>query len=411
MIALEEIPMADFNLMRELHQPADTKIVLLVMDGLGGLSDKPGGPTELEAAKTPNLDRLAKEGSLGQSIPVRLGITPGSGPGHLALFGYDPLEFEIGRGVIEASGIGMKVAKGDVAARGNFCTVDEGGKITDRRAGRISSEAARPIVDKLDAVQIAGVETQVRVLREYRFGLVMHGENLSPEIADTDPLEVGLAPLAAKALDPRAEHTADLVNEWMAEARKALAGETRANSLTLRGFSTHPNLPQFDEIYGLKAACVAVYPMYKGVAHLVGMDVQTYEGETPSDEFNQAGKVWGDYDFFFIHIKKTDSLGEDGAFEDKAAYIEKVDAALPTLLDLEPDVLVVTGDHSTPARMRYHSWHPVPVLLWAPERGREDAQTTFGETACAQGGLGTFQAADLMPLMMAHGGRLTKFGA
>jgi 2,3-bisphosphoglycerate-independent phosphoglycerate mutase len=403
--------MADLTLMRTLHQPADTKMVLLVMDGLGGLSVAPGGPTELEAAETPNLDRLAAEGTLGQTIPVRAGITPGSGPGHLALFGYDPITFEVGRGVIEASGVGMRVGKGDVAARGNFCTVDASGKITDRRAGRIPSDEARPLVERLDAIELPGVQIDVRVLREYRFGIVMRGEGLGPHIHDTDPLETGEAPLRAVASDPDSEHTADLVNAWVKEARKALADEPKANALTLRGFSANPHLPQFDEIYGLNAACVAVYPMYKGVAHLVGMQVQTFDGESPSDEFSAVKSIWSAHDFFFIHIKKTDSLGEDGDFEKKAAMIEKVDAALPELLDLSPDVLAVTGDHSTPARMKYHSWHPVPVLLWAPTTGRADGHKAFGETACSQGGLGTLPASDLMPLMMAHAGRLAKFGA
>lgn len=403
--------MADFTLMRALHQPADTKMVLLVLDGVGGLSVTPGGPTELEAAQTPNLDRLAAEGTLGQTIPVRQGITPGSGPGHLALFGYDPVTFDVGRGVIEASGVGMSVGKGDVAARGNFCTVDGSGKITDRRAGRISSDVARPLVERLDAIELPDVQIDVRVLREYRFGIVMRGDNLAPHIHDTDPLETGLAPLDAVAFDPDSQHTADLMNSWMKEARKALADEPKANALTLRGFSSDPHLPKFDEIYGLNAACVAVYPMYKGVAHLVGMKVHAFEGETPADEFAAASHIWSAHDFFFIHIKKTDSLGEDGAFDKKAEMIEKVDAALPALLDLGLDVLAVTGDHSTPARMKYHSWHPVPVLLWAPSTARSDAQKKFGETACAQGGLGTFQAPDLMPLMMAHASRLSKYGA
>jgi 2,3-bisphosphoglycerate-independent phosphoglycerate mutase len=403
--------MADFTLMRTLHQPADTKMVLLVLDGVGGLSVAPGGPTELEAAKTPNLDRLAAEGTLGQTIPVRPGITPGSGPGHLGLFGYDPVTFAVGRGVIEASGVGMKVGKGDVAARGNFCTVDASGKITDRRAGRLSSDEARPLVERLDAIEIPDVQIDVRVLREYRFGVVMRGEGLAPHIDDTDPLATGEAPLDAVAAEPDSRHTAELVNAWVKEARRALADEPKANALTLRGFSVNPHLPQFDEIYGLNAVCIAVYPMYKGVARLVGMQVHSFEGESPKDEFQAASSIWSAHDFFFIHIKKTDSLGEDGAFDKKAEMIEKVDAALPDLLDLSPDVLAVTGDHSTPARMKYHSWHPVPVLLWAPATARRDAQTTFGETACAQGGLGTFQASDLMPLMMAHAGRLTKYGA
>lgn len=403
--------MANLDLMRKLHQPADTKIVLLVIDGLGGLPIEPGGPTELEAAETPNLDQLAAEGTLGLSIPVRPGITPGSGPGHLSLFGYDPLEFDVGRGVIEAAGIGLRVEKGDLAARGNFATVDRSGLITDRRAGRLSSDEARPLVKKLQGIELPGVETQVEVLREYRFALVLRGENLTPNIDDTDPLQTGEAPLPAKALDQQSEPAADLVNQWMTAARQILADEPKANALTLRGFSTNPALPQFPEIYGLKGACIAVYPMYRGVARLVGMEVLQLEAETPEAEFETAAANLADYDFLFIHIKKPDSLGEDGDFHAKAAYISMIDQALPILMDANPDVLVVTADHSTPSRLRYHSWHPVPTLLWAPATSRPDIQTAFGETRCLAGGLGLHPAYELMPQVMAHAGRLEKFGA
>lgn len=403
--------MANLDLMQRLQQPNDTKIVLLVLDGLGGLSSKSGGPTELEAARIPNMDRLAREGTLGQIIPVLPGITPGSGPAHLALFGYDPIEYEVGRGVIEAAGIGMHVESGDVAARGNFCTVDSKGRITDRRAGRIPSDEAEPLVARLDGITLEGADSEVRVLREYRFALVLRDSDLHPNIADTDPLETGQAPLPAVAQDEASERTAELVNQWIEEARGQLAAEPKANALTLRGFSTNPNLPQFPEIYGLNPACVAVYPMYRGVSRLVGMHVEEFDGEAPQDEFETARRLWDGHDFLFIHIKKPDSLGEDGAFDDKAGYLEKLDDALNALLDLDPDVLAITGDHSTPSRMKYHTWHPVPLLLWAPATAREDAQTEFGEAQCAQGGLGTFPAQELMPLLMAHAGRLQKYGA
>ncbi|MEW6568640.1 MAG: 2,3-bisphosphoglycerate-independent phosphoglycerate mutase [Chloroflexota bacterium] len=403
--------MADLRLMRELRQKTPSKIVLLVMDGLGGLPIEPGGPTELEAASKPNLDRLAAEGTIGQLIPVRPGITPGSGPAHLALFGYDPLEHEVGRGVLEAIGVGLEVHKGDVAARGNFCTVNAFGKITDRRAGRIPTEQAVPLVERLAKLQLTGVRTEVRHVKEYRFAVVMRGDGLVPEIADTDPQQTGLEPLPARPLTPAAQRTADLFNAWMSRARQVLADQPKANSLTLRGFSTDPGLPRFPEIYGLRAACVAVYPMYKGVARLVGMEILRVEGERPEDEFAVVARAWDEYDFFFIHIKKTDSTGEDGDFAAKSAVIESVDTALPTLLDLKPEVLAVTGDHSTPARMRTHTWHPVPLLLWAPKTGLPDDQVAFGERACSIGGLGTLPASDLMPLLMAHAGRLAKFGA
>ena len=403
--------MANFDLIRELQFDNGSKIVLLIMDGLGGMPMEPGGPTELEAARTPTLDRLAAEGTIGQTIPIRPGITPGSGPAHLALFGYDPVEHEVGRGVLEATGVGLHVHEGDVAARGNFCTLDSQGKISDRRAGRIPTEEAIPIVKKLSGIKIPGLDIEVEHVKEYRFALILRGEDLHPDIEDTDPQRTGLAPLKAKALNKQSKKAAEYVQQWVDAAQKLLADEPKANGVTLRGFSSDPQLPKFPEIYGLRSGCIAVYPMYRGVARLVGMDIIEFEGDTPEEEFATAARHWDDYDFFFIHIKKTDSRGEDGDFNKKAEVIESVDRALDKLLDLKPDVLAVTGDHSTPASMRTHSWHPVPFLLWAPKHMRPDHQTEFGERACQLGGLGTMPASDVMPLLMAHAGRLQKFGA
>lgn len=400
-----------YDYLPHLFNAQKSKIVLLVMDGLGGLPQGPGGPTELEAAQTPVMDRLAAEGCLGRTIPIRPGITPGSGPAHLALFGYDPIKYEIGRGVLEAFGVGMTVNNGDVAARGNFCTLDASGKISDRRAGRIASEEAVPVVEKLKSVQIPGVQVEVRHVKEYRFAVVMRGSDLNPDIDDTDPQATGVAPLPAKARNAAAARTTELFNQWIAAAQKAIAGEPKANGLTLRGFSTDPGLPTFKDSYGLKAACVAVYPMYKGVSKLVGMDIIEFNGEKPEDEFAAAARIWNDYDFIFIHIKKTDSMGEDGNFAGKVKVIESVDAALPLLLALKPDVLMITGDHSTPWSLKAHSWHPVPFLLSAPSSVLADDQTRFGERACAHGGLGTFLAVETMSLALAHALRLNKFGA
>ena len=400
-----------FDYIPPLLRTSQSKIVLLVMDGLGGLPIEPGGPTELEAANTPNMDRLAAEGMLGQTIPIRPGITPGSGPAHLALFGYDPIQYEIGRGVLEAVGVGLQVRRGDVAARGNFATLDPAGNILDRRAGRISSEEAAPLVERLKKISLPGVETEVRQVKEYRFAVVMRGENLNGDIDDTDPQQTGVPPLPAVARTPAAEPTAELFNRWIAKACELLADSPKANGLTLRGFATDPNLPSFQDSYGLNPACVSVYPMYRGVSQLVGMEVVQFSGETPEDEFFALAKAWGDHDFFFVHIKKTDSKGEDGDFAGKAQVIEGVDVALPRLLELKPDVLIITGDHSTPARLRTHSWHPVPFLLWAPATVRPDDQTAFGERACARGGLGSFSALDTIPLALAHARRLEKFGA
>ncbi len=403
--------MADFRLMQDLAQEAKTKMVLLVLDGLGGLPQSLGGPTELEAAARPNLNRLAREGTLGQSLPVGYGITPGSGPGHLGLFGYDPLRFDIGRGVLEAFGIGVEVGEKDVAARGNFCTVDSAGLISDRRAGRIATEAARPLVDKLATIRLPGATTEVRPVKEHRFVVVFRGEGLSAEVSETDPQRTGAAPLPVRALAAQATHTAELINQWVAQARTLLANDRPANMITLRGFSGDPRLPKFGDIFKVRAACIAAYPMYRGVAKLVGMTTIPFEGDSPADEFAAVGRIWNEYDYFFVHIKPTDSRGEDGNFEAKVKAIEAVDQALPGLLKLAPEVLVVTGDHSTPAMMKTHSFHPCPVLLWAPATVRADEETSFGERACMRGGLGTFAAAEIMPLMMAHANRLAKYGA
>ena len=404
--------MANFDLMRRLALKDGGKILVLVMDGLGGLPREQGGQTELEAAHTPNMDRLAREGSLGLSIPVARGVAPGSGPAHLALFGYDPLVYEIGRGVLEATGIGLHVNPGDVAIRGNFCTVDDNGIITDRRAGRISTEEGAKRVEVLKDIVLPGVSIDIEIAKEYRFAMVLRGEGLSGAIADTDPQQTGVAPLPARATDPAAEKTAALVNQWLAEARKRLKGHEPANMATLRGFAEEPGLPKYSDVYKLKSACVAVYPMYKGVARLVGMDIiETTAHDSTQDEFDKVAQIWNDYDFIFCHIKYTDSRGEDGDFDAKVKVIEGVDAALPTLLGLNPDVLIITGDHSTPAAYKAHSWHPVPTLLWAPETHMPDRGQSYGERECMTGALGQFPATDLMPLALGHAKRLQKFGA
>jgi len=404
--------MANFDLISRLAHDTGGKILLLVMDGLGGLPRTPDGLTELETANTPNLDALAKAGSTGLSIPVVRGVAPGSGPAHLALFGYDPIQYEIGRGVLEATGIGIEVNPGDVAIRGNFCTVDSNGLITDRRAGRIPTEEGAKRVELLKQIKLPGVETIVEAVQDYRFALLLRGQGLNGAIADTDPQVTGAAPLSAKPLDPAAEHTARLVNQWLAEAARILKGHEPANMVTLRGFAMDPNLPKYKDVYKLKAACVAVYPMYKGVARLVGMNViRTDSHDSAADEFNRVAEIWNDYDFVFCHIKYTDSRGEDGNFDAKVKVIEEVDAALPILTGVKPDVMIVTGDHSTPATYKAHSWHPVPTLLYAPKTHMPDWAQCYGERECMGGALGQFPAADLMPLALAHANRLAKYGA
>jgi 2,3-bisphosphoglycerate-independent phosphoglycerate mutase len=403
--------LTDFELMRELAKKNERRIVLLVLDGLGGLPVTKGGPTELEAARTPTMDRLATEGALGLTLPIRRGITPGSGPAHLALFGYDPLQYIVGRGVLEAVGVGVRVEAGDVAARGNFCTLDGKGRITDRRAGRIATESAVPLVARLARLNVPGAAFEVRHVKEHRFALVARGQGLHSDLEDTDPQATGVPPLPVEARTPAGQATAALFNGWITAAVEALADHPSANGLTLRGFSTDPRLPTMESVFAVHPACIAVYPMYRGVSQLVGMDVLDVAGEGPEDEFAALQAAWDRFDFFFVHIKKTDSRGEDGDFQAKVEAIEAVDRALPRLLELQPDVLAITGDHSTPARLRSHSWHPVPFLLWAPATIRPDASSTFGESACSAGGLGTFPAKDILPLLLAHAERLDKFGA
>jgi len=401
--------MNNLELMRELAIEAKTKILLIVLDGLGGLPMSPDGPTELEAAHTPNLDDLAKRAICGMSTPIAPGISPGSGPGHLALFGYDPLKYEIGRGVLEALGIGFDLQPEDIAARGNFCTLDAQGLITDRRAGRIPTEVGARLCEKLRQIRLPEVVTFVEPVQEYRFLLVLRGEGLSDGLTETDPQQLGKPPLPVKPLRPEAARTADLLNQWMAEARKLLADEYPANGCNLRGIAKDPGLPKMPEVYKLRCGAIATYPMYRGVARLAGMDVLK-TGETIEDEVETLKQHWADYDFFFFHVKKTDSRGEDGDFDAKVKVIEHFDELLPDILALGPDVVIVTGDHSTPAALKSHSWHELPVLLWA-RNIRPDSVARFGERPCMAGGLGHIHHIDLMPLAMAHAGRLTKFGA
>ena len=402
------------DLTRELNEKSDSKIVLLVADGLGGLPVEPGGPTELEAAKTPNLDRLAQKGVSGSMIPIKPGITPGSGPGHLGLFGYDPLKYVIGRGVLEATGVGFHVGPHDVAIRCNFCTLDTGGNITNRRGGsgptdRLSTEQMAARVQKLRQVSLPGVEIFVEPVREHRFVVVFRGEGLGGNVADTDPQKTGVPPLEPSADDHDSQRTAEIARKFIARASELLAGQSHANGLTMRGFSVKPHLPTYEQVYGVRAAAIAVYPMYKGLARLVGMEI-VGQPETLDGEIDVLEQVFGDYDFFFVHFKYTDSRGEDGNFQAKVEMIEAFDAIVPRVERLNPTVLIVTGDHSTPSALRSHSWHPVPTLLVA-DTCRPDACRAFGETEALCGGLGHFEAVYLMPLALAHAERLGKFGA
>jgi len=397
------------DITRSLQQKNDSKIVMLVADGLGGLPQQPGGLTELETAKTPHLDALAARGVQGGSIPVKPGISPGSGPGHLGLFGYDPLQYVIGRGALEATGIGFELGPNDVAIRGNYCTLGPDGKITDRRAGRISSEESAPLAVKLRDVKIPGVEVFVEPVKEHRFVVVLRGQGLGGDVHDTDPQMTGVPPLQPKAANPASEKTAQVAAAFIEQGQKILAGQPKANGLTLRGFAPRPALPTYGEVYGLRAAAIAVYPMYKGLARLVGMDI-VGKAQTLDEQISVLEENWSKYDFFFIHFKYTDSTGEDGNFAAKVKRTEEVDAVIPRITALKPTVLIVTGDHSTPSFLKSHSWHPVPTLL-VSDCCRFDGHTEFGERTSMRGGLGQFEAKYLMPLALSNAGRLGKYGA
>ena len=392
-----------------LAQPADTRIVTVVIDGLGGFADANHG-TELEEASTPNLDQLAAEGAVGLLEPVGAGITPGSGPGHLALFGYDPFEYELGRGALSAAGLGVDLGPGDVAARGNLATLDADGRVTDRRAGRIADADAREVVRMLtEGVHVDGVEVVFANEAQHRVLVVFRGAGLDPHVSDSDPQALGVPPRPVHALTPHADRTAEVIGQFDQEVRRVLADHGQANCLLLRGFDTHRELPSMQGRYGLNPAAIAVYPMYRGIARLVGMEVLA--GASGLDD--QVGLLrshWDGFDYFFVHHKGADSAGEDGNFEAKVAAIEALDAAIPDIVGQGPDVLVVTGDHATPTQMAAHSWHPVPAVVWGERVGRDDV-TCFGERWCRLGSLGRRPTIELMPILLACAGRLAKYGA
>jgi 2,3-bisphosphoglycerate-independent phosphoglycerate mutase len=398
-----------FELMKMLKQPSTEKIVFLVIDGLGGLPQE--NNTELELAQTPNMDKLAAKSETGLMIPIIPGVTPGSGPGHLALFGYDPLQYMIGRGILSALGVKFPIRDGDLAARVNFATLDAKGNVIDRRAGRIPDEINRIMCDKIREIQIPGLKIFIETEKEHRAALILRGQSFSDNLSETDPQKTDVPPLPVRALDnkPATVHTAEMLNTFLSEVRKKLKGEKPANGILLRGFALYQQIPSMNDIYGLNACAIAGYPMYRGLASLVGMEViETESGVGP--QFAKLGEHWGNYDFYFVHIKYTDSRGEDGDFPAKVSVIEEVDEHIPSILNLNPDVLVITADHSTPASFKAHSWHPVPLLIsskWARRAGI----SKFGETELLRGTLGIIHSPDLMPLVMAHAGKLAKFGA
>ena len=403
------------HLIADLARPADTRIVLLVIDGVGDIVTADQPQTALERAVTPNLDALAERSAVGRQIPVAQAVTTGSGPGHLALFGYDPLseEADIGRGVLEALGVGMEIGPGDVAARGNFATADEAGNLVDRRAGRILTSECERLVDLLNRAvaenPVEGLDVHLVAGEAYRCVLRLSGHGLNADLGETDPQRLGVPPLRLRAQSPPAAATAEKVRRVIQVLEAAIRDEPKANRLLLRGFAGLPRLPQMDVLYHLRGGCFAGYPLYRGVARACGMEVVEC-GKTFADVVAKARDRWDDFDFFFLHVKDTDKAGEDGDLDAKVKAIETVDRLLPDLLALGPDVICVTGDHSTPAPHAAHSWHPVPVMI-ASERCFVDDVAEFGERAVIQGHLGTVQGCELLGLMLANAGRLTKFGA
>ena len=400
--------MIDLEAVRDCCLSTPSKIVMLVVDGLGGLPHPDTGLSELEQANIPNLDALARESACGLTTPVLPGITPGSGPGHLALFGYDPLKHMIGRGVLEALGIDVELRPRDVAARGNFCTVDAGGALVDRRAGRIATELSAPLCRRLDRIELEGVQLDVYPVQDYRFVLRLRGDRLSEALSETDPQQVGVPPLPVSALAPEAERTAGLANEFVAQARRLLAEEDRANMVLLRGFAQLPTLPPMGDAYRLDPAGIAAYPMYRGLATVAGMKVIP-TGPSFADEVETLRRNFDRHDYFFIHYKPADAAGEDGDFEAKVKRLEELDAFIPQIREIGPDVMVVAGDHATPAIMAGHSWHPVPLMVHSALTQGEGVPA-FNERACGQGSVGRIPATQIMLLALAHAGKLTKYG-
>ena len=400
--------MIDVEELRDCYTKTSTKMVLLVADGLGGLAHPDTGKSELETANIPNLDALAQKSACGVTTPVLPGVTPGSGPGHLALFGYDPLKHQIGRGALEALGIEVDLQPGDVATRGNFCLVDGEGLLVDRRAGRIPTEFSAPICERLDRIQIPGVQLDVFSVQDYRFVLRLRGEGLSELVTETDPQVTGAKALEVKAIKPEAQKTADIVNEFVKQAAQLMAEEERANMLLLRGFAQLPSLPAMGEVYRLDPAAIAAYPMYRGLATVAGMNVIP-TGKNFAAEMDTLRANWDKHDFFFIHYKPADAAGENGDFDAKVRCLEELDPFVPDILELGPDVLMVAGDHSTPAIMAAHSWHPVPLMLHS-KLTKGEGVPTFDERACALGSIGSIPATSVMVMGLSHAGKMAKFG-
>ena len=400
--------MIDVEALRDCYVTTPSKIVMLVVDGLGGVPHPKTGRSELETAHIPNMNAMAQQSACGLTTPVLPGVTPGSGPGHMALFGYDPIKYLIGRGALEALGMDIELKPGDVAARGNFCTVDTKGLLVDRRAGRIPSEFSGPLCERLKQIELDGVQLNIFLVQDYRFVLRLRGEGLSEQVSETDPQQLGVPDLLVRPLVPAAKRTADLLNQFVEQARRLLGGEERGNMVLIRGFSQLPNLPPIGQVYRLNPAGIAAYPMYRGLATVAGMKVIP-TGQTFADEVETLHRNYQDYDFFFIHYKPADAAGEDGDFDAKVRRLEELDSLVPRIRELNSDVLMVAGDHATPAILAGHSWHPVPFMVNS-RLTAGDGVPAFTERACSQGSIGRIPATQVMLLALAHAGKISKFG-
>ncbi len=398
------------TIFESLIKPAQSKIVMIIMDGLGGVARDSSGKTELESAFRPNLNALAEKSALGLTIPIETGITTGSGPGHLAIFGYDPHCYAIGRGALEVLGVDFDLRPQDIAGRGNFCTVDADGKLLDRRAGRLATEVSTRLIDDLRQIKVEGVEIFLEPIKEHRFAFVMRGEELGSSLTDSDPLLNGAPPLQVQSLDDGSRRAAEKINQFLLLAGEKLKGQSSANNILLRGFAKLPSIPSYMERFHLHAAAIAINGMYKGVARLAGMDVLEIPGGKLNNQFDVLERKWTEYDFFYIHFKKTDTCGENGDFEGKVKAIEEMDAMIPRLMALHPDVVIIGGDHSTPSVLKSHSWHPVPLMIYG-KYVRADHLREFGESACSKGSLGLIKAKKVMNLALANAGRVEKYGA